>query len=359
MSFVAIIGGFWTIDDAAKVEAAKVFASEVGGELAKSGVGLVVYNSEGKSLEPYVVSGYVTALAPGAGANSIRIRCAQSQRDSVKFAEESTHKNLFDRKYFPGPDWEAPFYRSLVEADGVDGAILMAGGRSTLVAGQIAIARQLPLLAVEHFGGSAEVLWSELANSIKNYPSSVKRPAEMVAWLKDECVAQAEERKTAREKQEAYARSTAQTRKTVWAAGAFLILLVIVLIGIGPSPVPAYYTGITIVGLIAAGATGALIRSVIWGTEQTGAGTSLLLGAVAGFIVGVAYLIPQWIGAPGVLGPTTVTVTSKGSPVTVLATDKIQFVSALLVAISAGVGFDTVFTRLKKEAESQPISPQR
>jgi uncharacterized integral membrane protein len=356
MPFVAIIGGFWTIKDAARADAAKVFASQVGGELAKNGLGLVVYNSEGKSLEPYVVSGYVAGLPPGAGANSIRIRCAQSQRDTVKFAEESTQRDLFDRRYFPGPDWEAPFYRSLVEAEGVDGAILMAGGRSTLVAGQIAIARRLPLLAVEHFGGSAEVLWSELANSMKDYPSSAKKPAEMVAWLKDECIAQAEERKTVREKQDAYARSTAQTRKTVWAAGAFLVLLVIVLIGIGPSPVPLYYTGITIAGLIAAGATGALIRSVIWGTEETGVGTSLLLGAVAGFVVGVAYLIPQWIGAPGVLNPTAA---PGGGPATVLATDKIQFVSALLVAISAGVGFDTVFTRMKKEAESQPIGAQR
>jgi hypothetical protein len=40
----------------------------------------------------------------------------------------------------------------------------------------------------------------------------------------------------------------------------------------------------------------------------------------------------------------------------VQATDKIQFASAILVALSAGVGFDTVFTRLKKQAEVQPIS---
>ena len=100
-------------------------------------------------------------------------------------------------------------------------------------------------------------------------------------------------------------------------------------------------------GLIAAGATGALIRSVIWGAEETAPITSLLLGGVAGFVVGMAYLVPQWVGAPGVLAP---------SATVVEATDKIQFVSAVLVAISAGVGFDTVFTRLKKQAEDQPIS---
>jgi hypothetical protein len=100
-------------------------------------------------------------------------------------------------------------------------------------------------------------------------------------------------------------------------------------------------------GLIAAGTTGALIRSVIWGVEETAPITSLLLGGVAGFVVGMAYLVPQWVGAPGVLAPSATEVT---------ANDKIQFVSAILVAISAGVGFDTVFTRLKKQAEDQPIS---
>jgi hypothetical protein len=94
--------------------------------------------------------------------------------------------------------------------------------------------------------------------------------------------------------------------------------------------------------LIAAGATGALIRSVFWGAEEAPPITSLLLGGVAGFVVGLAYLVPQWVGAPGVLVP---------SATIVQATDKIQFVSAVLVAISAGVGFDTVFTRLKTQAK--------
>ena len=100
-------------------------------------------------------------------------------------------------------------------------------------------------------------------------------------------------------------------------------------------------------GLIAAGATGALIRSLFWGAENNAPVTSLLLGAVAGFVVGMAYLIPQWVGAPGVLAPTTTVVQ---------ATDKIQLISAVLVALSAGVGFDTVFNRLRKQAEDQPIT---
>jgi hypothetical protein len=57
-------------------------------------------------------------------------------------------------------------------------------------------------------------------------------------------------------------------------------------------PKPELYPFLTFAGLIAAVATGALIRSVIWGAEETAPTTSLLLGGVAGFVVGLAYLIP-------------------------------------------------------------------
>jgi hypothetical protein len=100
-------------------------------------------------------------------------------------------------------------------------------------------------------------------------------------------------------------------------------------------------------GLIAAGATGALTRAVLWGAEETPPITSLLLGGVAGLVVGMAYLVPQFVGAPKLLDPS--------SPV-VEGSYKILFMSAVLVAISAGVGFDSVFARLKKQAEDQPIS---
>jgi len=352
MPFVAIVGGFWDLEksDPSKFAAAKKFASELGAELAKNGVGLVVYNSDERSLEPHVVSGYSSAVPPGTGKGSIRVRCARSQRDTVRFAEEKTRSDLFaDPNYFPGDEWEAPFYRSLVAADGVDGAVLMAGERTTLVAGQIAIARPLPLLAIDHFGGAAEICWKELATTITDYPINARRPADLVPWLKSKCGARATERESARQRESAYARGNSETRKSLWAAGAFIVLLVTLLIGIGPMASAQYYTSITISGLIAAGATGALIRSVFWGAEQTAPAASLLLGAAAGIVVGLAYLIPQWVGAPGVLSTTAPTVQPA---------DKIQFVSALLVAVTAGVGFDTVFTRLRKEAETEPVTPQ-
>jgi hypothetical protein len=115
-------------------------------------------------------------------------------------------------------------------------------------------------------------------------------------------------------------------------------------------PAAAKYPFVMFAGLISAGATGALVRLLLGGPPENDPRRSFLLGSIAGFVVGLAYLIPQWVGAPGVLNP---------KADVVLATDKIQFASAVLVAISAGVGFDTVFSRLQKQAQDIEIGPPR
>jgi len=347
MPFVAIVGGIWQLTPAVADDARKT-AQEIGAALAAAGMGLVVYFSDDASLEPHVVAGYVKALPQGIGANSIRMRFAESQRDLVKFPEQTTRGELFEPQLFPGQDWEAPFYRSLVDSNGVDAVLLMAGARSTLIAGQIALARPLPVLAVDKFDGSARFIRTELATSTKDYPSSATHSTtQSVTWLRNKCRERATQREEARQRELKYLKATSQKKKTIWAAGAFLALLVAIFFGVARVPAPANYTFLMLGALIAAGATGAVVRSVLSGAEETAPTTSLLLGGVAGFVVGLAYLVPQWVGAPGVLEP---------SATVVVATDKIRFVSAVLVSISAGVGFDTVFARLKKQAEDQPIT---
>jgi hypothetical protein len=349
-SFVAVIGGFWDLQrgDPATVVDAKNMAKEIGAALANEGMGLVVYFSNDESLEPHVVSGYVAALPAGAGAGSIRVRYAESQKNSVKFAEQATRQEVFSPILFAGNDWEAPFYRSLVDADGVDAVLLMAGWRSTLIAGQIALARPLPVLAVDKFDGAAGIIRSELATTSRDYPSSsTHSPEQLVKWLKAKCVARTKQLEQAVGREKSYLKLASQRRKGFWATAAFIALLITVFFGMAQAPSAGSYPFLTFAGLIAAGATGALVRSIMTGTEQSDATTSLLLGGVAGFAVGLAYLIPQWVGAPGVL---------KASATIVEATDKIQFISALLVAIPAGVGFDTVFNRMQRQMENQPIS---
>ncbi len=352
MPFVGIIGGFWDLkqSDPIAFNDAKQTAQELGAALAGAGMGLVVYLSDDKSLEPYVVSGYVKALPPGTGAGSIRPRYADSQKKLVYFPEQAMRPEVFaPPDLFPGNDWEAPFYRSLAEADGVDAVLLMAGGRSTLIAGQIAVARKLPTLAVDKYDGSAKVIRTELAIKDETYPSEATHHIDqMVAWLKKKCDAQAEQRAQERLRESRYLKQITQKQKVAWAVCAFLALLVTFFFGLSQPPKPTYYALLTLIALIAAGAMGALIRSILWGTEDTPPSTSLVLGGIAGFVAGLAYLIPQYVGNYGILNPATQAVGPN---------DKIQFLSAVLVGIPAGVGFDTVFTRLKKQADEVSIAP--
>jgi hypothetical protein len=346
MPFVAVIGGFWQLDPATAA-VAKAAGRAIGKELAKARFGLVVYFSNEESLEPHVVSGYTAALDPGAGA--IRVRYSQSQRGQVKFSEETGRQELFEHRPFPGTDWEAPFYRSLAEEEGVDAVLLVAGANSTLIAGQIAVARRLPILAVDAFGGAAAKIWEQLAHAFaQQYGWGTRPAADFVSRLKSDCDAVAAQRKEARRREEVFARITSQLQKIIYASAAFILLLFTLFFGMVYTPFVSAYPLIMLIGLISAGATGALVRAVLWGPWDTDPRASLLLGSIAGFVVGLAYLIPQWVGAPGVLAP-------KADAVS--ATDKIQFASAILVAVSAGAGFDTVFSRLQRQAQELAIAP--
>lgn len=346
-AFVAIIGGFFQLDPSKK-DQAKAYARELGAALAKAGFGLVVYFSDDDSLEPHVVTGYVAVLLHDTPAPCIRVRYPEKQKDIVKFAEQQARPALFDPKLMPLDDWEAPFYRSLVEPGGVDAVILMAGNRAVLTAGQIVIARQLPTLALNNFDGSASIIWRELSQTTAGYPTATtSQPPVLVEWLRKQVDARVlgQQRATMREAE--YDRLTASNLPT-WLTGITgLMLLVILALGIQLKPSVETYALLMFGGLVVAGATGALARTLMWGRTSAVA-TSLLLGGLAGLLVGIAYLIPQLIGAPGVFNPAAKDVT---------APDKIQFISAIVAGFSAGIGFDTVFNRIKEGAKDLPIKP--
>jgi hypothetical protein len=346
--FVAVIGGLWQLKPE-RVAAAKAAANVIGEELAKAGFGLLVYFSNEESLEPHVVSGYISALGSGAGV--IRVRYAESQRGQVRFAEEATRQELFEHLLFPGQDWEAPFYRSLAEDKGVEAVLLLGGAKSTLIAGLIAVARRLPILAVDEFGGSAGNIWNQLAHASPGNLQSwgTRPPAEFIARLKGQCEDLAAQRLALISREERLRSIDSQFRKIAYATGAFMSLLTTAFFGMVYTPNVSIYPFVMFAGLVAAGA-GALVRAVLGTSNDIDPRTSLFLGAVAGFVVGLAYLIPQWVGAPGPLEPKSTAIT---------AVDKIQFASAVLIAISAGVGFDTVFSRLQKQAQDVAITPPR
>src|SRR6185503_2699131 len=145
------------------------------------------YFSNDQSLEPHVLSGFVAALPGDESEPCIDVRYSEAQRGQVRFQEQQTRPQLFHEDPFPGENWEAPFYRSLAARDSVQATLLMAGGKSTLNAGQVAVGRGLPLLAIDKYDGAARILRTELAVRIAGYPSSQGSTlSQLVTWLRDQ-----------------------------------------------------------------------------------------------------------------------------------------------------------------------------
>jgi hypothetical protein len=349
---VAVVGGFYDLDvDSQLGQEAREYARALGRTLAEAGFGLVVYFSDDKSLEPHVVRGFVAALPPGESAPCIDVRYSEAQRGQVRFKDQDTQPTLFHEDAFPGPNWEAPFYRSLAAGDSVHAALLMAGGQSTLNAGQVAVGRGLPLLAIDKYPGSARVLRTELATRITGYPSSQgSNPSQLVGWLRDQYLNEAKRLRQVRDREREFASMTSQRRGAAWFAIALVTLLTTLGLGLLGVDTPRWFVVTMGAALVSAGATGALVRGLTTTTMTLEPRLASLLGVVAGVVVGLAYLIPQMIGAPQLLEP---------DASVVRATDKIQFLSVALVAFTAGIGFDAIFRRMLQEAENVPVSVTR
>jgi hypothetical protein len=138
-------------------------AKEIGHALARKRCRLVVYSSEGWSVEPLVVKGYVEECTETkeleVGAARIEVRYSQSD-NAPYFPEQATHPKLFAFSPDPNPSWASSFYRSLSY---VDGAIFLGGSHNTTyIAGLVALSHRKPVLAVASFGGAAEDIWREV-----------------------------------------------------------------------------------------------------------------------------------------------------------------------------------------------------
>src|SRR5262249_43673168 len=72
------------------------------------------------------------------------------------FDEQQGKPGLFKFRISQHANWEVAFYRSLYTVDGV---ILIGGGQSTFVAGILATSSQLPLVALEPYGGTSAKVW--------------------------------------------------------------------------------------------------------------------------------------------------------------------------------------------------------
>lgn len=343
--YIAVVGGFYALDDSKKSDAISI-AESLGAALAKAKFNLVVYLADEDSLEPHVVRGYVRHAQDR--KQCIRIQTPLTLRPRATFEEEKSHGAMFNPDLFPSEDWEAPFYQSLAKENGADAIVLLSGGGSTLIAGHIALARELPVLAIQEMGGSAYEIWKQLKLTDPSTQSwTTGRSNQLVADLRAKC----DQARNVRKDHESEIRKieswSSSKRYAMFCGAAFLAFVAALIYAIIGAPSPNEFFVATIIGLLTAGATGALARGVIWATTRNDAGITLLLGALAGLVVGLGYIIPQLVGSAGIFDPNQTVVTTA---------DIIQFLSALLVSISAGVGFDTVFDRLRTQAESLPIS---
>lgn len=129
---------------------------QLGRDLALQDCDIVVYSSEAGFVEADIVRGYVASGRARPG--SIQIRSPLGAVNT-QFLEIRQHRELFDVRADASLDWEVSYYRSLVETQGI---LLVGGGRSTLATGLIALAFDIPIVAVAAFGGSAQKVWAAL-----------------------------------------------------------------------------------------------------------------------------------------------------------------------------------------------------
>jgi len=130
-------------------------AEQLGAELARQGCRIVVYSADARYLEAAVVRGFVGASKKSARA-MIQVRFPHTAPESAKFPEANTHGPLFEPLQDRNGSWEAAFYASLRDADGV---LILGGARSAHAIGYMALGFRVPLVPVACFGGAGKAVW--------------------------------------------------------------------------------------------------------------------------------------------------------------------------------------------------------
>jgi len=315
---------------------------KLGGELAGAGWDLVVYSGQSKFVEADVVRGYLGSGKAEAGSVEVR-----APKDKTGFAEFSSHREVFDIRSDSSRDWEVSYYRSLA---GVDGVLLVGGGRSTLVTGLIALTLRIPVIAAATFGGNAVKVWGHLDNEYRGHAAAdaVDVAAMAAPWgdgsakrLVGSLIAQRETQQ--RHIQENTAARRRESRRTNIGLAVISGLAVLVVAGLAVTWGWQLGTGLSIALLALlptlAGAVGALVRTSLDRSQDWA--RAAVLGGAAGLITGLLYIASQLIGAPDVLD------TSQSDSVRRL----LFFV--LPIGFVAGLTFDAVYGKLRGKDVSQ------
>lgn len=278
------------------IQKARDAAAKLGAALAKRGHGLVVYDA--KYIEADVVKAYVAAgpKMPKRGSPIVVQQSPTATSSVLRFAEEDTNPALFDRLFNPSAQWEVSFYRSLASADGV---VLIGGGNTTLIAGQVAIGARIPVLPLFRSGGAAAGVWQTIAAGV-----DLPLGPETARMADDPSDANAEQWVDVLESQSKrrYAvESGPIVRHAVIAALLFVMSLLFAFAGqlIPGTPALAWPVAALLIGTLFAGISGAAVRMVF--ERRYGSGplvppsmaVTIALGLMSGALAGMLYIVAQ------------------------------------------------------------------
>jgi hypothetical protein len=319
-------------------------AREIGRELADKGWSLVVYSSQEPYVERDVVDGY---LASGkAATGSIEVR-GKSGED-VDFPGMAEHPGRVRLRPEPSNDWTVGYYRSLLSADGV---LLIGGGRSTFVAGILALSRGVAVAPLAAFGGAAQQVWERI-DLERDHATSEEVAALAGPWHDGSAAAVVAsltaQHERAQKAADAHLVGEARVRRRT--VTGLLTSLVLLLAGLGS--IPAVYTvragsvlGLTVLVLapFLTSISGAIIRNTL-----AGAGAWLraaALGAGAGTMAFLLFVAAQIATNPDML---TADESARRLVVFVLA-----------VGFAGGFTSEAIYARLREEnlAPTSPLHP--
>jgi hypothetical protein len=359
---VAIVGSARAEITAEKEDAARQACKELGRALANGGWGIAVYTDSEDFIEPDLVRGYV---AEG-GAELGCVTCFYPQGEAIELPDREGHPELFGPdRVDAASDWEVSFYRSLSEVDG----ILILGGRSsTLIAGHIALMRHLPIVSVAEFGGTGTKLWRYMKLKPDGLQDSDLEA--MAAWSSTsarDCVQslsrQREKRLDAQRRESAELsdlreragrleklEDEGRTRRVDILAtlGLVSVLVILILVELEIGKTGGWYSAALLLSLLVAGGLGATVRVLTPDPPRYARWTPQIFGIVGGLFVGLLYMLPHLIGDHHLF-----TAGEEVSPQM-----HAQFLSVVVVAFLAGLGFEITLSQLlsKSKASGEEIT---
>jgi hypothetical protein len=306
--------------------------AELGAALAEAGCDLLLFDASAEFIENAVAAGYAaacTAERPG----RIVAKPARHQQFTLDPppGEHVRVQTLPDTS----AEWEVSFYRSLLRADAV---LLIGGGRTTRVAGIVAMAEGVPVLPVAAFGGGAGQVWVNLDRErgeltdedmgLLGAPwtggSAPALAALLIRRVEHRAAVDAERVRGQRRQ------AAAAVRGRIVAALALVLALAGIAVADGTGPADLEALALLLSAPMLAAVGGALIRDTFAADQQWT--TAAVRGLGAGVVVVLVYVAGQLLALPDLLDR--------------LDTRRLLFFVVPL-GFAAGFTFDLVFDRLR------------